>query len=1180
MKRIKGVARPRLNYVCAAFIAGTGALTSGAVLGQQVYANGTTEQIPANTAIDTGTAGGAGGTAVRAENNGQVTAEGLVTITTGGGAAHGVHVFGAGGTASFEQGVNITTTGVESYGLWSQSVNGLISVKDATINSNSTSAIAETGGRIAIENSDVTSTQKFGLHALGGNTPGDTTHIDAVDVSVTTSTARGVEATGYGSIDLSTRNRAANTVTTMGNNAAGIQAHAGGVVQSTGALTVNTSGMTSYGVEAYDRGEIKIDGQAGPVTVTTSGENSAGLVARQNGTVAVNGTTVSTTGQGAAGVDASTDGLVVLDINATITTQGDNAIGILARDDGKAHTDGSLTLSTSGQNATGVHATARGNVQLSAPESTDATAIATTGVGAQGVLVDNDASLFAAGSLAIDTAGENAHGLHANTGGQVAMTGGSASISITTTGASANGIWVQERSLIENEGDLVVSTAGDDSAGVLAQNGGQAVLTGKAGSSKVDTKGANALGLSAEGVGSSIMASDFAVTTAGAGSHGAAAKSGGSTTLANMQVSTAGDAAHGLHSEGAGAALTATSTQVSTTGRGAHAGSVANGGALSFTDGKLAASGADAAALYATGVDAVASQVDLTNTTLQSAQGPSIRVDGGTTNINLNNTPATENNGNWLHVTSAVAVANVALASSNAKGAALNDGGVSNVKLTDSRWDMTGNSSVTALDNIRSHIQFSAPAGGGYKTLTANNYRGEGGTIGLNTYLGADNSPTDRLVINGGAATGSTGLQLTNTGGPGALTTGNGIQVVQAANGGTTEAGAFALTSRALAGPYEYQLYRGATDASDAESWYLRSTREVPEPPVPPVPPVPVEPPVAGDPPAPPPAAPAVAPRYRPEVAAYLANQRENGNMFVHSLHDRLGEPQYTEPQRPAAKDQGRTSAWLRVVGRATSSQNQDGGFSADTDSVLLHGGGDVASWGVGGDAGRLHLGGMLGYGGSRTDARAAGNPNRAVGKAEGWNVGAYGTWYQNDQSKLGAYVDVWGNYGWYKNTVSGDSLPSVDYDATGWALSGETGYAFKPVQDSDWVVEPQAQLIYLKSDQDDVLEASGIRVHDGDNSGWISRLGVRTHATWVSPDGTRTQPYLTLNWWRDNTDSAVSFSNVAVSGLYPKDRYEIKMGVNADLAKGWTGWVNVGHQWGKQSFQSVTYRVGTKFTW
>jgi threonine dehydrogenase-like Zn-dependent dehydrogenase len=69
-------------------------------------------------------------------------------------------------------------------------------------------------------------------------------------------------------------------------------------------------------------------------------------------------------------------------------------------------------------------------------------------------------------------------------------------------------------------------------------------------------------------------------------------------------------------------------------------------------------------------------------------------------------------------------------------------------------------------------------------------YNGVGATMAINTFLGGDGSPSDKLVIDGGAATGNTSVRVANIGGPEALTTANGIQVVDAVNGATTAPGA------------------------------------------------------------------------------------------------------------------------------------------------------------------------------------------------------------------------------------------------------------------------------------------------------------------------------------------------------------------------------------------------------
>ena len=90
---------------------------------------------------------------------------------------------------------------------------------------------------------------------------------------------------------------------------------------------------------------------------------------------------------------------------------------------------------------------------------------------------------------------------------------------------------------------------------------------------------------------------------------------------------------------------------------------------------------------------------------------------------------------------------------------------------------MRADSSLAVLDNAGT-VAFVAPgAKGGFKTLTVNQYI-DGGLLVLNTRLGDDASPTDRLVIDGGSATGRASLRIINAGGSGAQTT-QGIRVVQ-----------------------------------------------------------------------------------------------------------------------------------------------------------------------------------------------------------------------------------------------------------------------------------------------------------------------------------------------------------------------------------------------------------------
>ncbi|WP_197412044.1 autotransporter-associated beta strand repeat-containing protein, partial [Sphingopyxis sp. H005] len=112
-------------------------------------------------------------------------------------------------------------------------------------------------------------------------------------------------------------------------------------------------------------------------------------------------------------------------------------------------------------------------------------------------------------------------------------------------------------------------------------------------------------------------------------------------------------------------------------------------------------------------------------------------------------------------------------------------------------------------------------------------YIGDNGLLFIDTVLGDDASLSDKLVIDAGAASGTTGITVLNAGGTGAVTALNGILVVEAINGGTTAGGAFALNHRVAAGAYEYFLFRGGTSAGTGDNWYLRSTLPPPPPPAP-----------------------------------------------------------------------------------------------------------------------------------------------------------------------------------------------------------------------------------------------------------------------------------------------------------------------------------------------------------
>jgi predicted outer membrane repeat protein len=107
---------------------------------------------------------------------------------------------------------------------------------------------------------------------------------------------------------------------------------------------------------------------------------------------------------------------------------------------------------------------------------------------------------------------------------------------------------------------------------------------------------------------------------------------------------------------------------------------------------------------------------------------------------------------------------------------------------------------------------------------------GLGGTVQARTLMNSGTpQSSDKLVIDGGTASGAATLTVVPTG-FGAATTGNGILVVEAINNATTGAAAFTLAGgQTLAtridtfSGYSYTLQKGTTPATE-QNWYLVST--------------------------------------------------------------------------------------------------------------------------------------------------------------------------------------------------------------------------------------------------------------------------------------------------------------------------------------------------------------------
>ncbi|KPH00325.1 autotransporter [Pseudomonas sp. RIT-PI-q] len=411
-------------------------------------------------------------------------------------------------------------------------------------------------------------------------------------------------------------------------------------------------------------------------------------------------------------------------------------------------------------------------------------------------------------------------------------------------------------------------------------------------------------------------------------------------------------------------------------------------------------------------------------------------------------------------------------------------------------------------------------------TLTVQgNYAGSGGRLLLQSVVGDDNSPSDKLVVNDGTLTGNTVITVSNLGGVGALTQQNGIQLVQAQGAAVSENGAFSLTGGSLsAGAFDYRLFKGGVTAGTENSWYLRSaviapavtTIPNPDPTLPPITVAVVAIPVAALVPADSPALPelpaavpgaAPIPLYRPEVPTWSVLPPAAAMLTLTALgtfHDRQGD------QRLLTETGAFGAGWGRVYGK-----NLDQTWAGTVTPRLD---GSLKGFQVGNDLFGSHLAG----GPFQRTGFFVGH-SRLQGDVDGFNEGFEGRRagkVELEGDSVGLYWTLTDPQGWYVDTVvmgtrlDGDnhSERGLKLDNRGHALtlSAEAGYPFAVA--TDWVIEPQAQVIHQKislDSQDDGVS----RVSFNSDGSWTGRLGARLKGRYAV-SGRPLEPYLRANLW------------------------------------------------------------------
>ncbi|MDR1828633.1 MAG: autotransporter outer membrane beta-barrel domain-containing protein [Methylobacteriaceae bacterium] len=523
-----------------------------------------------------------------------------------------------------------------------------------------------------------------------------------------------------------------------------------------------------------------------------------------------------------------------------------------------------------------------------------------------------------------------------------------------------------------------------------------------------------------------------------------------------------------------------------------------------------------------------------------------------------------------------------------------------------SEWtDASGNLTNLTLNN--SAVRFIAPSGGMFTTLTVeNDFIGVNGHVYLHAELNDDTSSSDLLHVRGNTS-GTTTLHVTNAGGPGALTTGDGIMVVQVdGNSG----GAFSLAGdyvtpggnqAVVAGAYAYTLQKDGLSAANG-NWYLRSE----------------DCPVYGCATLPTPPGgggggggePILYQPFVPVAEAYASNMarvvvdmesfrhRMGGHYDVLSSSRPFGgfpattgsisstqSPDFAGVpglsgvpiMLPVKSDGTPMYMWADIRGSHTSLRpsHSTTGVSSSANDWEIRSGFDGMLWERNGS----HLMGGVNvfYGGSTTRTKSVyGSGDLDMRR---YGLGATLTWYNDD----GTYVDLQGKAMWFESDLQADALGSLAYHAKafGWAASIEVGHEFNITP--NFTLTPQAQLTYGTINFRSFKDRFGNTYELDDTASLRGRLGIEAAYTWTSTSDagemSETRLYGIANLYHEFRDEKkVRVSGVSIESTRERNRGGLGLGVSHTWKSGKYrifGEVEATRSLHHHGSQAVTGRIG-----
>jgi len=301
--------------------------------------------------------------------------------------------------------------------------------------------------------------------------------------------------------------------------------------------------------------------------------------------------------------------------------------------------------------------------------------------------------------------------------------------------------------------------------------------------------------------------------------------------------------------------------------------------------------------------------------------------------------------------------------------------------------------------------------------------------------------------------------------------------------------------------------------------------------------------------------------------------------MFDLSIHDRQGTRPYINP---LTGEKTQTSMWMRETISHERSHDSTGQLSMRSNTSVTQIGGDIVQLNTSGN-GYVFAGLMAGWGTQDLKSRSSRVEAHANADIEGWNIGFYGGWHQNDPAvdRTGAYVNGWLQYSHLKGEFD-NHMDSATARASGLSASLEAGYNVRALSwyngghygASEVFIEPRAQVTWWGTEFDDMQMSGDVEFLGKDNI--TTRLGVRASA--VINGNSTIVPYAEANWVHNTHAYGAKYGELTDHQAGANDTAEMKLGVEFEIHKNFTGYGQFSVNLGNESYSERAGSLGIKY--